>query len=251
MLVLAARPSVGKTTFALNLALHATAKLKKKVLFFSLERSKEKLARRLVSMMAKVNNHQIRLGRLDSIEKGRLSAAWKTVGDLDLLIADTPGMSVSELVIEAKYQSADESLDLVIVDNLQMLSSPGVKGGRAVEVADCSRRIKILAGVLEVPILVLSQLTLEVDREGEPRVSHFGDSDPIAQDADVVILLHGSGERGKGEDTEVVQLHVVKNRNGRQGVVKLQLHRFHQLLTPHLGEDLSGSRSDAEEILRD
>ena len=233
MVVIGARPGVGKTSFALNLATNAAAN-GASVAMFSLEMSKIEIAQRLLSAYAKIPLTVIRGARIQDNQWPQIMEATRDLSQLDIMVDDTPGTTVTEIRAKARRMLRDKPNGLVIVDYLQLLSPPA--GGRrsdnrATEVSEMSRGIKIMAKDLGVPVIALSQLNRGLEsRTGKygkrPQLSDLRESGSIEQDADIVILLDRSmneeeGEREERPDFGVTEFIIAKNRSGPLGTVKL------------------------------
>ena len=230
MVVIGARPGVGKTSFALNLAVNAAA-AGASVAFFSLEMSKTEIAQRLLSAQAKIPLSAIRGAKIKDDQWGTILDATRDLSQLDILIDDTPGTTVTEIRAKARRMLKDKPKGMVMVDYLQLLSPPS--GGhradsRATEVSEMSRGIKIMAKDLEVPVIALSQLNRQVtDRKGQrPQLSDLRESGSIEQDADIVILLDRAmteeeAARDDRPDMNVTEFIIAKNRSGPLNIVPL------------------------------
>lgn len=238
MIIVAARPSMGKTALALNMAEYVAATNKQPVAIFSLEMSRQQLAQRLLCSRSHVDSHKLRRNMLSSDDFHELA---KTVGELSeapLFIDDTPGLTLLGLRAKARRLAARHDIKAVFVDYLQLMTSPGAES-RQQEVSNMSRGIKALSRELNIPVVCLSQLNRSPEgREGHrPRMSDLRESGSIEQDADVVLMLHREDYYHRGEEdyTETNQAEVIitKQRNGPTGTVKLQFHgattRFHNL----------------------
>lgn len=230
MVVVGARPGVGKTSFALSLALNAAAK-GASVAFFSLEMSKVEIAQRLLSSQSQIPLSTIRSGRIKKDQWSTIFDATRDLSQLDILIDDTPGTTVTEIRAKTRRMLKDKERGLVIIDYLQLLSPP--PGGRrtdnrATEVSEMSRAIKIMAKDLAVPVVALSQLNRQVtDRKGlKPQLSDLRESGSIEQDADIVILLDRSmteeeAARDDRPNPNITEFIIAKNRSGPGGTVPL------------------------------
>jgi replicative DNA helicase len=228
LVVLAARPSVGKTSLALNIAEHAAVREAKTVGIFSLEMSKEQLILRLLSSVANIDSQRLRTGFLEEMDFARIAPAMNALSQAAIYIDDTPNISTMELRTKARRLQAEAGLDLVVVDYLQLMqaSSTARDANRVQEVSEISRGLKALARELKVPVLALSQLSRqpEMRESKEPRLSDLRESGAIEQDADLVLFLWREKERGSDEsdaDGEVVKLRLAKHRNGPTGEVDL------------------------------
>ena len=222
-IVLAARPSVGKTSLALNIAENVALREKKSVGVFSLEMSKEQLVLRLLSSVTKINSFNLRSGQVSGVDFDKIANALGTLSDAKMFIDDTVNISVMELRTKARRLKMEQGLDLLIVDYLQLMQ-PGQQsrdGNRVQEVSDISRGLKALARELGIPVVALSQLSRQTEsrEKGEPRLSDLRESGAIEQDADVVIFLYREAERSDDAAVtgETINFNVAKHRNGPTG----------------------------------
>jgi replicative DNA helicase len=243
LVVLAARPSVGKTSFALNIAEYAAARDRKSVGIFSLEMSKEQLVLRLLSSVANIDSQRLRTGFLDEMDFTRIAPAMNTLSEAPIYIDDTPNISTMELRTKARRLQAEVGLDLVIVDYLQLMqaSTSTKDANRVQEVAEISRGLKALARELKLPVIALSQLSRqpEMRESKEPRLSDLRESGSIEQDADLVMFLWREKDRG-GEDQstegEVIKLKLAKHRNGPTGEIDLWFKKAQTRFVNYAGE---------------
>ena len=221
LILLAARPSMGKTAFALNIAIHVAAVEKKHVAVFSLEMSKEQLVNRLLAQESHVDSQKIRTGNLNDNEWTALVEGAETVGKSYLVIDDTPGISVPELRSKCRKQKLEHGLDMIIIDYLQLMSGSGRAESRQNEVSEISRSLKAIARELSVPIIALSQLSRKVEERTDhrPQLSDLRESGAIEQDADVVMFI--DRERMEVEDANKATIIIAKQRNGPIGDVNL------------------------------
>ena len=216
LVILAANTGVGKTSFALNICANAAKQCGKAVVVFSLEMSNEQLALRLISGEALVDSKKLRTGLLSDDEWVSIAHASEILANTKIYLADATGITVSEM--KAKCRRLGEDIGLVIVDYLQLISSGIRADSRANEVAAISRALKIMAKDLNVPILCLSQLSRNSDKQDRrPRLSDLRESGAIEQDADVVMILY----RENPETPETVKLLIEKNRHGSTGDIDL------------------------------
>lgn len=229
LIILGARPAVGKTSFALNLALNAAAE-GYTVGFFSLEMSGKEIAQRLICAHAAVSISDFRTGRIEPTQWANINEATQELSKLDILIDDTPGTTITEIRAKARRMLHNKEKALIILDYLQLVSPPAGRRAesRAVEVAEMSRALKILAKDLGVPVVSLSQLSRAVEsRTGKrPQLSDLRESGSIEQDADIVIFLDRSTDeqeasRDDRPDMGVTRVIVAKNRSGPTGDVDL------------------------------
>ena len=228
LIVVAARPSVGKTSFALNVAEHAAVREKKTVGLFSLEMSKEQLVLRLLSSVANIDSQRLRTGFLEELDFARIAPAMNELSEAPVFIDDTPNISAMELRTKARRLQAEHGLDLVIVDYLQLMQATTTSrdANRVQEVSDISRGLKALARELNVPVIAVSQLSRqpEMRESKEPRLSDLRESGAIEQDADLVIFLYREKDRPAEEqdlDGEVINVKLAKHRNGPTGDIQL------------------------------
>ncbi len=219
LIILAARPGMGKTAFSLNLTHHIAVNTKKKVGFFSLEMSREELVDRLLVSQADIDAWRLKTGRLDQQDFLKLSDAMGVLADAPLYIDDTPGLSIFEMRTRARRLMAEHKLDLLVVDYLQ-LASGRTRDNRVQEVAEISQGLKNIARELKIPVLALSQLSRAIESRGEriPQLSDLRESGSIEQDADVVMFLY----RKDDEVREAVNLKIAKHRNG--GLADIELY---------------------------
>jgi len=225
LVLIAARPSMGKTAFALNIAQHAAFKQRKAVAIFSLEMSKEQLVNRLFSLESKVSGQNIRTGQLSDNEWEKIAETASIIGQSNLYIDDTPSISVSELRSKCRKYKLEKGLDMIIIDYLQLMSGSSKKSeSRQNEVAEISRGLKAVARELNVPVLALSQLSRKVeDREDKrPLMSDLRESGAIEQDADVVMFIYRDDYYDKEtKKPGVSEIIIAKQRNGPVGKVEL------------------------------
>ncbi|MEE8160121.1 MAG: replicative DNA helicase [Acidobacteriota bacterium] len=232
LIIVAARPGLGKTSFAINVAQHAAIKDQRTVGIFSLEMAAQQLVTRMLCGEARVDAHKVRTGYLNKEDWSRLAKAVSRLAQARVFIDDTPGITIVEMRSKARRLKAEHGLDLLIVDYLQLMS--GVSMGSRVrfenrqqEISTISRSLKGLAKELNIPIMAISQLSRAPEqRRGDhrPQLSDLRESGSIEQDADVVMFIFREDLYKKGEDLEeegVVQIIIGKQRNGPTGVVKL------------------------------
>ncbi|HEY8169122.1 MAG TPA: replicative DNA helicase [Candidatus Limnocylindrales bacterium] len=228
LIIVAARPSIGKTSLALNIAEHAAVREGRTVGIFSLEMSKEQLVLRLLSSVANIDSQRLRTGFLEEMDFTRLAPAMNSLAEAPMFIDDTPNISTMELRTKARRLQAEAGLDMIVVDYLQLMQSTiqSRDANRVQEVSEISRGLKSLARELQVPVVALSQLSRQAEmRESkEPRLSDLRESGSIEQDADLVLFLWREKERAAEDadaDGEVVKLKLAKHRNGPTGEVAL------------------------------
>lgn len=218
MIIIAARPSQGKTSLALNIAQHISVKEKIPVGFFSLETSKEQLTDRLLAAQANVDAWKIMTGRLEEDDFTKLGEAMGELAEAPLYIDDTPGLSIMEIRTKARKLQMDKGVKLLILDYLQLARGPKSES-RVVEVSLISQGLKNISRELNIPFLVLSQLSRAIEQRADrkPQLSDLRESGSIEQDADVVMFIH----RPDDEQQEKVNLMIAKHRNGPTGQVDL------------------------------
>ncbi len=226
LILLAARPGMGKTAFAMNMALNAAKRTRKTVVFFQLEMSAEQIATRLLSSEGHIDSKKLRMGTLEDSDWMDMADATKSLSELPILLDDNTGISVAEM--KAKCRRLGDKLGLIVIDYLQLMRAPGFKGGdnRVQEVAEISRSLKIMAKDLGVPVLCCSQLSRGPEKRPnkKPMLSDLRESGSIEQDADIVLFLYREdyyNEEGKPK-TNSADLIVAKNRHGETGEIKLQ-----------------------------
>ena len=225
LLLLAARPSMGKTALALNIAEHVVVKERIPTAFFSLEMSREQLANRLLSMNSKINAQSIRTGNLKPNEWGELVESARILGESTLIIDDTPGISVREMRSKCRKLKMEKGLGFIIVDYLQLMTAGG-KGSesRQQEISEISRSLKALAREIECPVLALSQLSRDVEKRANkrPQLSDLRESGAIEQDADVVMFIYRDEYYNKeSPDKGKAEVIIGKQRNGPTGTITL------------------------------
>ncbi len=226
LIIIAARPSLGKTALALNIAAFAAVEHKKVVGVFSLEMSKESLIIRLLCSEARIDSHKLRTGFTTKDDWNKITNALGRLAEAPLFIEDSAALSILQIRAKARRLKAEKGLDLLIVDYLQLATGHGKFENRTQEVSFISRGLKSIAKELQVPVIALSQLSRapETGRRREPLLSDLRDSGSIEQDADVVIFIHrgSASDDGEGEDPGVlVDLNIGKQRNGPTGPLKL------------------------------
>lgn len=225
LIILAGRPSMGKTALALNMAQHAAIKCNEAVAIFSLEMSKEQLVLRMLCSEARVDAHKLRSGFLAREDWRKLTDAAGRLSDAKIFIDDTPGMTVLEMRAKARRLKAEHRLALVIVDYLQLMRGRGGADNREQEISDISRSLKGLAKELSVPVIALSQLSRAVETRGgdkKPQLSDLRESGAIEQDADVVMFVFREEVYRQDESNRgVAEILVRKQRNGPTGEVLL------------------------------
>jgi replicative DNA helicase len=228
LIVLAARPAVGKTSLALNIAVNAAKRYGQRVAFFSLEMSNEQLVQRLLAAETGINQQRLRLGEIEDDEWQMLVEAAGVLSDTLLFIDDTPAMSALELRTKARRLQAEFGLDLVVVDYLQLMRSDGRSENRVQEISYITRSLKSLARELEAPLLALSQLSRAVESRSDhkPILSDLRESGSIEQDSDIVMFIYR--EELVKENTErknIADIIIAKHRNGPTDTVPLYFNK--------------------------
>ena len=226
LIVIAARPSMGKSSLVLNIAEHAGTKEKKPTLIFSMEMSAQQVAQNMLCSTAKIDAHLLRTGKLDDNQFSNLSLAMGDLSESEIFIDDTPGLGLLELRAKARRLKLQHNIQMIIVDYLQLMEGRKAEN-RQQEISGISRGLKALARELEVPVIAVSQLNRSVEtRDGHtPRMSDLRESGSIEQDADVIILLHREDYYDPTKRPGEVDLNIVKQRNGPTGKVKLTFLR--------------------------
>ena len=224
LVIIAARPSMGKTAFALNIAQHVAFHDDKCVAIFSLEMSKEQLINRMFSLESNVDASKLRTGNLADNEWDRLLESADRIARSKLIIDDTPSISVSELRSKCRKFKAERGLSMIIIDYLQLMTGSGKSESHQLEISEISRSLKAVAREMKVPVLALSQLSRGVEQRPDhrPMLSDLRDSGAIEQDADVVMFIYRDDYYHP--DTEkkgISEINVAKQRNGQVGVVEL------------------------------
>ena len=223
LILMAARPGMGKTAIALNMALHAARKSGKTVVIFQLEMSKSQLATRLLSSEALVDSKKLRMGNLNDDDWQRMAGATDLLQRLPILIDENSGITVPEM--KAKCRRLGKDLGLIVIDYLQLMHSPKHSDNRVQEVAEISRSLKIMAKELQVPVLCCSQLSRgpESRSDKRPMLSDLRESGSIEQDADIVLFIYRDDYyNNESEKKNAAELIVAKNRHGETGTVELQ-----------------------------
>ncbi len=220
LVIIAARPSLGKTALALNIAAHAATQRGSVVAIFSLEMSKESLLIRLLCSEGRIDSHRLRTGFASQDDWAKMSKALGRLAEAPILIDDTPALSVMQIRAKARRLKAEKGLDLMIVDYLQLVTGHGRFENRNQEVSYISRSLKSIAKELSVPVVALSQLSRapEAGKGRDPQLSDLRDSGSIEQDADMVIFIHRAES---GEAGDVAVFNISKQRNGPTGPFKL------------------------------
>jgi replicative DNA helicase len=226
LIIVAARPSMGKTSLVLNIAQHVAAHANQSVGFFSLEMSKESLFIRLLTSEAQIDGHRLMSGAIGQKDYGRISHALETLSSMRLFIDDTANIGVLEMRAKARRLQAEHGLSLIVVDYIQLMASRGRFENRTLELASVSRALKGLAKEIDVPVIVLSQLSRAPESRSDhrPQLSDLRESGALEQDADVVIMIYREDAYNRDPDNAdagTAELIVAKQRNGPTGTVRL------------------------------
>ena len=228
LIILAARPAMGKTTLVTNLAYNVATIAKQPVLFFSLEMSKEQLVDRMLADASGVDAWNIRTGNLSDDDFSKLSEAMGELAEAPIYIDDTPGMSVLEMRTKARRAMHEQPLGLIIIDYLQLMQGSGRDGGNRVqEVSEISRGLKLIARELNVPLIALSQLSRSVESRSPqiPQLADLRESGSIEQDADIVMFIYREAYYNPETEREnITDLIIAKHRNGPTGKIELYFH---------------------------
>jgi replicative DNA helicase len=241
LIIVAGRPSMGKTAFAINIAEHAAIKGKHSVAVFSMEMPGEQLAMRMMSSLGRIDQHKIRTGKLSDEDWPRLTSAVSILQESKMFIDDTPALTPSELRARCRRISREHGLDLVVVDYLQLMQVAGTNENRATEISEISRSLKAMAKELSIPVIALSQLnrSLESRTDRRPVMSDLRESGAIEQDADVILFIYRDEVYDEeSADKGTAEIIIGKQRNGPIGKVRLafrgQYTRFENLAADYI-----------------
>ncbi len=224
LILIAARPAMGKTAFVLNIAQHMAFKQKKSVAIFSLEMGKEQLINRLFALEGNIEAGHLRNGQLDDSEWDKLAEAASVIGDSKLIIDDTPGITVQSLRSKCRKYKLEKGLDIIIIDYLQLMTGSGKIESRQQEISEISRSLKLLARELNIPVIALSQLSRAVESRPDkrPMMSDLRESGAIEQDADIVMFIYRDDYYNKDTDKKnISEIIIGKQRSGPVGTVEL------------------------------
>ena len=224
LILIAARPSMGKTAFVLNVAQHMAFKVNKTVAVFSLEMSKEQLVNRLLSLESRVDSQSIRTGNLTDDDWGKLIEGAGIIGKSNLIIDDMPGISIADLRSKCRKYKMEMDLGIIIIDYLQLMTGSKKSESRQQEISEISRSFKEIARELNVPVVALSQLSRAVESRPDkrPMLSDLRESGAIEQDADVVMFIYRDDYYNKDTDKKnIAEIIIAKQRNGPIGTVEL------------------------------
>ena len=223
-ILIAARPSMGKTAFVLNVVDHVAVKKGIPCMVFSLEMSKEQLVNRLLAMESHVDSQNLRTGNLKDEDWTKLVEGADIIGGSNLIIDDTPGISIAELRSKCRKYKLEHNLGIIMIDYLQLMSGSGKSDSRQQEISDISRSLKALAREIDVPVIALSQLSRAVEQRPDhrPMLSDLRESGAIEQDADVVMFIYRDDYYHKDtEKKDIAEIIIAKQRNGPIGTVEL------------------------------
>ena len=226
LILIAARPAMGKTAFALNIAAHAAIREKIPVAVFNLEMSKEQLVNRILCMEAMVDSNKVMTGKLEEDDWGKLAGVVGPISDAGIYIDDTPGISIMEIRTKCRKLKMEKDIGLIVIDYIQLIQGSGNRknSSREQEIAEISRSLKILAKELNVPVIALSQLSRAVEQRPDhrPMLSDLRESGSIEQDADIVMFLYRDDYYNPDtEEKDISEVIIAKHRAGSTGTVKL------------------------------
>lgn len=225
LILVAARPAMGKSAFALNIATNAAVRAKVPVAIFSLEMSKEQMTSRILCSEAMVDSNKVRTGKIDDEEWGKLAAASGELSEANIYIDDTPGISIMEIRAKCRKMKIEKNIGLVVIDYLQLVQGSGKRGSsREQEIAEISRSLKILAKEINVPVIALSQLSRAPEQRPDhrPMLSDLRESGSIEQDADIVMFLYRDDYYNEdSEKKNIAEVILAKHRAGSTGTVEL------------------------------
>lgn len=225
LVLIAARPAMGKTAFALNIAANAALRANTPVAIFNLEMSKDQLVDRILCMEAMVDSNKVRTGKLEEDDWSKLAGVVGPLSDSNIYIDDTPGISIMEIRTKCRKLKMEKNIGLIVIDYIQLIQGSGKKNSsREQEISEISRSLKILAKELNVPVIALSQLSRAVEQRPDhrPMLSDLRESGAIEQDADIVMFLYRDDYYNKdSEEKDISEVIIAKHRGGSTGTVKL------------------------------
>ena len=226
LILIAARPAMGKTAFALNIAAHAAIRENVPVAVFNLEMSKDQLVNRMLCMEAMVDSNKVMTGKLDEDDWSKLAGVVGPMSDAGIYIDDTPGISITEIRTKCRKLKMEKDIGLIVIDYIQLIQGSGSRknGSREQEIAEISRSLKILAKELNVPVIALSQLSRAVESRPDhrPMLSDLRESGSIEQDADIVMFLYRDDYYNPdSEEKDISEVIIAKHRAGSTGTIKL------------------------------
>ena len=244
LIIVAARPAMGKTAFSLNMAEYAAMKTKRAVAVFSMEMSASQLAFRLISSVGRINQQHLRNGDIQEEEWPRVTAAITLLSEAKIFIDDTPALSPSELRARCRRLKREHDLGLIVIDYLQLMQVPGNKENRATEISEISRNLKALAKELNVPVIALSQLnrSLEQRQDKRPVMADLRESGAIEQDADVIMFIYRDDYYNQDSpDKGLAEIIIGKQRSGPTGSVKLTFLGQYTKFENHASDNYLGA----------
>lgn len=238
LVILAARPGMGKTSFALNLATNVTRRTQRTVAIYSLEMSLEQLASRMISTEALVDSHKLRTGRMDNSEWERIAQSADVLGRMNLLLSEATGITVPQMKAQLRRV---KNLGMVVIDYLQLMDAPLKSENRVLVISDITRNLKLMAKELNVPVLLLSQLNRGVESRTDkrPMMSDLRESGSIEQDADIIMFLYNDYyyNKEKSVSPNITECIVAKNRHGDTATIKMVWDaQFTRFSAPERGE---------------
>ena len=225
LILIAARPAMGKTAFALNIATNAAVKANVPVAVFSLEMSKEQLVNRILCSESMVDSNKVRTGKLEEDDWTKLAGAIGPLSEAEIFIDDTPGINITEIRAKCRKLKLEKNIGMVVIDYLQLIQGSNKRGGsREQEISEISRSLKILAKELDVPVMALSQLSRAAEQRPDhrPMLSDLRESGAIEQDADIVMFLYRDDYYNQDSDKkDIAEIIIAKHRGGSTGTVEL------------------------------
>ena len=225
LILIAARPAMGKTAFALNIATNAAVKANVPVAVFSLEMSKEQLVNRILCSESMVDSNKVRTGKLEEDDWTKLAGAIGPLSEAEIFIDDTPGINITEIRAKCRKLKLEKNIGMVVIDYLQLIQGSNKRGGsREQEISEISRSLKILAKELDVPVIALSQLSRAAEQRPDhrPMLSDLRESGAIEQDADIVMFLYRDDYYNQdSEKKDIAEIIIAKHRGGSTGTVEL------------------------------
>ena len=236
-IIIAARPSMGKTAFVCNVAEYVAGAGQTATLIFSLEQSKLELAERFLCIRARLDGHRLRKGQLEPAERHALMQASSELSELPLFIDDQPGRTVGQISAICRRLKRRNNLGLVVIDYLQLIESDDKRASREQQIAQITRRLKGIAKECELPVIALSQLNrgVELREDKRPRLADLRESGAIEQDADIVMFLHRPDAYNPDDRPGLAEIVVAKHRSGPTGIVNLQWKKESMRFTDHEG----------------
>lgn len=225
LILIAARPAMGKTAFALNIATNAAVKANVPVAVFSLEMSKEQLVNRILCSESMVDSNKVRTGKLEEDDWTKLAGAIGPLSEAEIFIDDTPGINITEIRAKCRKLKLEKNIGMIVIDYLQLIQGSNKRGGsREQEISEISRSLKILAKELDVPVIALSQLSRAAEQRPDhrPMLSDLRESGAIEQDADIVMFLYRDDYYNQdSEKKDIAEIIIAKHRGGSTGTVEL------------------------------